>query len=308
MQYNFEDEIYNYGNAQTIEIFKKTTQETMFNVYNSCFFLLAMFFIIENNNNIRNGLYLLFTMLQNKLQKKINNIFEYYFNQKSDEISVSYSELEKSVIKYEDKYKEKYIVLEEKEILKERLDDLKNSIIMENTPLGNVIMFYDNKRETFTYFSDNSIPYRFLETVARKYVVLHDCKGIFVDMDEELKNAQKRLEEKKQKIIDQKEKIKMQMKLNEGKTVTRNVFAKLKSYNNDNGLKVAGISGEAKNTTGKKNTEENNENMILKENANRYSCEGKIINFSFLKKVDRKVVDKKYGMSFAEFKRRQINS
>jgi hypothetical protein len=46
--------------------------------------------------------------------------------------------------------------------------------------------------------------------------------------------------------------------------------------------------------------------MILKENANRYSCEGKIMNYSFLKKVDRKVVDKRYGMSFAEFKKMQF--
>jgi hypothetical protein len=45
--------------------------------------------------------------------------------------------------------------------------------------------------------------------------------------------------------------------------------------------------------------------LIKEEKANRYSCEGKIINFSFLKKVDRKVVDKRYGISFAEFKRMQ---
>jgi hypothetical protein len=44
---------------------------------------------------------------------------------------------------------------------------------------------------------------------------------------------------------------------------------------------------------------------LLKENANRYSYEGKLSNFNFLKKVDRKVVDKKYGMNFAYFKRLQ---
>ena len=178
---------------------------------------------------------------------------------------------------------------------------------MENTPLGNIIMFYDNSRETFTYFSDNAIPYRFLETAARKYVVLNNCKKIFINMDEEIENAQKKLDEKKQKMIEQEEKMKKLMQLNEGKTVTRNIFAKLKSYNKDNGLKVAGISGEAKHSTSKKPTEENEENMILKENANRYSCEGKIVNFSLLKKVDRKLVDERYGMTFAEFKRRQLN-
>ena len=44
-------------------------------------------------------------------------------------------------------------------------------------------------------------------------------------------------------------------------------------------------------------------NVVLKENANRYTCEGKLSNFNFLKKPDRKVIDKKYAMSFAEFKK-----
>ena len=48
-----------------------------------------------------------------------------------------------------------------------------------------------------------------------------------------------------------------------------------------------------------------NENTLLKQKANRYTYEGKIINFSFIKKVDRKVVDKKFGMSFADFKKLQ---
>ena len=48
-----------------------------------------------------------------------------------------------------------------------------------------------------------------------------------------------------------------------------------------------------------------NEKILLKENANRYSYEGKISNFNFLKKIDRKVVDKKYAMTFADFKRLQ---
>ena len=49
----------------------------------------------------------------------------------------------------------------------------------------------------------------------------------------------------------------------------------------------------------------NQANKVVKEKANRYSYEGKLINFNFLKKVDRKVVDKNYGMSFAEFKKSQ---
>ena len=46
--------------------------------------------------------------------------------------------------------------------------------------------------------------------------------------------------------------------------------------------------------------------MILKDRANRYTYEGKIVNFSFLKKVKKREVVKKYAMTFAEFKKMQL--
>jgi hypothetical protein len=51
--------------------------------------------------------------------------------------------------------------------------------------------------------------------------------------------------------------------------------------------------------------EQENEKVLLKDKANRYTYEGKISNFNFLKKVERKVVDKKYAMTFADFKKMQ---
>ena len=92
-----------------------------------------------------------------------------------------------------------------------------------------------------------------------------------------------------------------------------NVFAKLKTYNTNN-IKIdpKAESAAAKNTNASAsmnaNTNTNTKNQankVVKEKANRYSYEGKLINFNFLKKVDRKVVDKNYGMSFAEFKKSQ---
>ena len=207
-------------------------------------------------------------------------------------------------IKYEEKYWDKYKNLEENEISIERLNELKNSVIFENTPHGNVIMFYDNSRETFTYYSDNTIPYRFLETVSRKYVVINNCKKIYINMELEIKEAEKKMEEKKLKI-----EILKEEKLNqtgcEEENKKKSVFAKLKSYNKDTSLKSASIATDATKQSQSKNVN-NDENKIVKENANRYSCEGKIANYNFLKKVDRKVVDKRYGITFAEFKKLQV--
>jgi hypothetical protein len=53
------------------------------------------------------------------------------------------------------------------------------------------------------------------------------------------------------------------------------------------------------------NVTSNPEDMLLKENANRYTWEGRLTNMSLLKKIDRKTVDKKYAMTFADFKRLQ---
>jgi len=71
-------------------------------------------------------------------------------------------------------------------IIKQRLDKLKNNFVIENTPLGNVLMVYDNERGTFKFYSDNTVPYRYLEVVGRKYVKQFNCRPIFVDMEEEL--------------------------------------------------------------------------------------------------------------------------
>ena len=47
------------------------------------------------------------------------------------------------------------------------------------------------------------------------------------------------------------------------------------------------------------------EKMLLKENANRYTWEGRMSNLSLIKKVEKKHVDKNYEMSFADFKKMQ---
>ena len=284
---------------QTISILSQ--DELSIQIYNIIYCLLAGFFFSEllKNRVFRERLLWVCMLFY-------NNTFRYIeeYDNNSDFEKEENTQKQKTDTKYEDKYKEKIALLESFELSKERLDELKYAIIMETTPLGNVILYYDNNREVFTYYSDSTIPYRFLETCARKYVVLHNCKAIFVDMEEEIKNAQKKLEDKKEQKKKEEEEKQLR-KSSEDIPVRKNVFAKLKSYNKDSGLKVAGISGDSKNSGSKNIKSENDENMILKEKANRYSCEGKIINFSFLKKVDRKVVDKRYGISFAEFKRMQ---
>jgi hypothetical protein len=131
-------------------------------------------------------------------------------------------------------------------------------------------------------------------------------------MEEELKNYEKKLEETEREKEELDKRILEEKRILEDKNMSvsvvepkKNVFAKFKSYNKEAGTGHVNIAAPPKNSIpNNKVTESNtNEKVLLKENANRYSYEGKLSNFNFLKKVDRKVVDKKYAMTFADFKR-----
>jgi len=195
-------------------------------------------------------------------------------------------------------------------IIGKRLDKLTNCYVMEKTPIGNVIMIYQKDRESFKYYSDCNIPYRYLEVIARKYVKLFNCRPIFVDMEEELRLFEEKWEKEKEvkKIKEEEEKKNAEeaLKNNKPVEVKKNVFAKFKSYNKDAGSKIS-MAAPPKNSIPNKNVIENKENekILLKERANRYTYEGKFANFNFLRKIERKVFNKKLGLSFADFKKMQ---
>jgi hypothetical protein len=199
-------------------------------------------------------------------------------------------------------------------MIEQRLEKCKNCYVMEYTPLGNVLMFYDKDRETFKFYSDSTIPYRYLEVVGRKYAKQFGCKQIFVDMEEEIKGAEEKWESQRIEKEDrlEKERIKKEeaIKNNEKPIETKkSVFAKFKSYNKEASTGHVNTVAPPKNSIPNKLTEkQENEKVLLKERANRYTYEGKMANFSFIKKVDRKVVDKKYAMSFADFKKNFLKS
>jgi hypothetical protein len=190
-------------------------------------------------------------------------------------------------------------------IISERLDKLKSCYVIEKTPLGNVLMIYDKNCESFKYYADSTIPYRYLEPVARKYIKFFNCRPIFVDMEEELRLFEEKWE-KEQEIKKQKEeeeKQKENVVSNDETKSKKNVFVKFKSYNKDAGGKIS-MAPPPKNSIPNKQVTENKENekILLKERANRYTYEGKFANFNFIQKVERKVFNKKLGLTFAEFK------
>jgi len=207
-------------------------------------------------------------------------------------------------VPYQDKYLDKFQRLSmNNETL--NVDALKNSIVVEHTPMGNVAMYYDSKREAFVYYSDSVMPYRYLEVVARKYVITFQCKSIFVVMEDEINKAKMKLEEHKLKKEEEEKETNTEFLLKEDEPKKKNVFATFKNYNKNTNKDSSNkpVSGSSTATT---THTKPNEDLILKENANHYTCDGRYSNFIVLKKVDKTLIDTRLKMTFADFKKMQV--
>ena len=66
-------------------------------------------------------------------------------------------------------------------------ENLDKGIVEEMTPEGRVRMRLNDG--IFEYWADRAQNYRFLETVARKYVIVYDCRDQYVNMFRELLKA-----------------------------------------------------------------------------------------------------------------------
>jgi hypothetical protein len=146
----------------------------------------------------------------------------------------------------------------------------RSRILMESSPRGNIIMYYDAYKIGFAYYSDQYIPYDILNAVAMKYVITFQCRDFFMDELERPKDYPSKLlalfEEEKKAPSESKS---FKNQLRDGP------FAKFKNYNN--------VSTKA---------EPNKDNEIpepVKDKVrNCFISRGKIANFSLLQKPEIK--------------------
>ena len=151
----------------------------------------------------------------------------------------------------------------------------KHRILFENTPRGNVIMYYDPYKLAFAYYCDtSSMSYKLLNAIAMKYVIRFHCVDLFVDNEvlpvECVSPLIKTL------YID--EPVKNKPKSNQAGIDLKNApFVKLKKY--DTSVK------NTKNKDEKKDENKDEKKLII---HNNFVCIGKIINFSFISKVEKR--------------------
>jgi len=245
-------------------------------------------------------------------------------------------------VPYEEKYLKEYKKRceGEKHENSESKRNLKTSFLIEKTPLGNVAMYYNQERECFEYYSDHTIPYRYLETIGRKYVLTFDCIELYIDMEEEVQKQKEKLEEHKRMEKEREEILEKERKepktketetTNETKETRKNVFAKLKNYNKSSNpiqpssqptrqnqdqeinKQSSSIQSQSQSQNIKKpntirynqtNSNSSSSTVLLKEKANNYLSKGRFSNLNFLQPIKKEIVDKNYKMSFKDFKGR----
>ena len=111
----------------------------------------------------------------------------------------------------------------------------RSRILIEHTYRGNVIMYFNPYLLSYHYYSDEQIiPYKILEQVATRYVVMFRCKDFFIDVEKRtgnkildvLQREEDSLKSKKMKVNDITKCVNIQ-------SDSKDVFASLKDYRSE---------------------------------------------------------------------------
>jgi len=173
---------------------------------------------------------------------------------------------EEEIVKYEEKYP-----IIEKNVKNEDLDTDK-CCVCESTPDGLVFMKYNKKNEIFDWWGDNkSVSYKYLETVARKYVNSFKCSNFYIDREEDLKQ-----QIEKEKAEEERKKMEDEDKKEEEVDSDDDLFVKLKPNE-------------------KIKPKKKGQKAAI--NGNKYKYCGKIKDFKLLKKIENKKKKKKLDFS-----------
>ena len=201
------------------------------------------------------------------------NLYEFGEEEEEEEEDEDNTNETKKEIAYQMKWFEEFDEMGEtdndsnegEELTEEFVNNLSLNTITETTPRGDVLMYYSSKLGSFVYHSNTKeIPYNYLETVARKYVIDYNCKKLYVDIRKEYEkgvNKYKEIKAKEEKAL----KDEKDGKLDDTKeNKKKQIFANLKTYNRKSEV----------------NNKQKDKIYILKEQANRYSYRGKIEEYS----------------------------
>ena len=209
------------------------------------------------------------------------------------------------------KYIDNYCLPTEKEMI-EKLsvnnNVSKNVSVMEKTPMGSVIIRYNQEREGFEYWCDDkNIKFDFLETVARKFVMMNFCVQLYHDRHKDIEEQKEEFEKISKKELDKEVETNTS---NEKNSQDEEIEEELKTSDdaeNDNSdsdddvfVKSKTLLQKAKPEIGNdKNEKTNKPKKIVARKANKYFYMGKIKEFQWCE-IKKEVTEAK-KMSYSDW-------
>lgn len=182
--------------------------------------------------------------------------------------------LQNNTVNFNSNIDKSFYVKEEYDVIMQQENELekqwKRRMIIETTPRGNIVMYYDAYKLGFAYYSDeNVISYEVLNSCAMKYVEVFRCLDFFLDeriMEDKILPL-KMIHFKEDEVIAKKEDTKQFLSSNP-------VFAKLKPKNTEK---------PKQSKEDKEGTKDNEPEKMM----NKFISLGKIQNMSVIQTVPK---------------------
>ena len=238
------------------------------------------------------GLSISILIIANILFTNVSSEYKQLHGYDSDEDSEEdHEEDDEEEVLLENKYIDEYNNLEMRELEDDELILFKNQFIEDECPQNNgestvtIQLAYDKDNTAFLYYSDSKdIPYKYLEAIARRYVVYYDCKKLLIDTATEYAKAIDLC--KKEEEEEEEEEAKKIVQDTVEKSTS--VFATFKKYTKESLTK----------TTVKK--------IPLMDETNRYIYKGTMIDFDKLLNT-RSVIEEFEQLDYSTFKKLKTN-
>lgn len=151
-----------------------------------------IFFHVTNTNIVNHN-------IKKILNQYFFSLYLFFINLfKKDEVILPKTINKISIIPYEEKYKTQISFIKNNIFELEQIKKLNNYIILEYTPIGNILMYFNYINQCFEYYSDKEIPTRYILPVIQKYIITTKHKCIYYDIHndtiEELETKKKNIE------------------------------------------------------------------------------------------------------------------
>ena len=177
----------------------------------------------------------------------------------------------------------------------------KSRILLENTPRGNVLMYYNPYTHSFYYHSDEQIiPYPILEQVAKKYVVMYRCKDFYIDNNMPENKMLLVLQKEEDALKSKKMKVNDITKCVNAHADSKDVFAALKDYRSTGPAAASSTPSVPSSTMISKKLASSSSSSSSIKFSNKFVRIGKMCEFNILQKTTNQKIEATNELMFGK--------